>query len=102
MIFGYSTNAFVKFSLLESIEKIAKLGFKGVEIMGDRPHLYPPDFGPDKIAELKAALDKHQLKITNINSFTLFAVATPTCRRLSNRTKSAVISACATPRRAWP
>jgi len=74
MIFGYSTNAFVKFPLLESIEKIAKLGFKGVEIMGDRPHLYPPDFGPDKIAELKAALEKHQLKITNINSFTLFAV----------------------------
>jgi len=74
MIFGYSTNAFVKFTLLESIEKIAKLGFKGVEIMGDLPHLYPPDFGPDKIAELKAALEKHQLKITNINSFTLFAV----------------------------
>jgi len=74
MIFGYSTNAFVKFSLLESIEKIANLGFKGVEIMGDRPHLYPPDFGPDKIAELKAVLNKHQLKITNINSFTLFAV----------------------------
>jgi len=44
MIFGYSTNAFVKFTLSESIEKIAKLGFQGVEIMGDRPHLYPPDF----------------------------------------------------------
>jgi len=74
MVFGYSTNAFVKFSLLESIERIAALGFKGVEIMGDRPHLYPPDFGPDQIAELKAALARHRLKITNINSFTLFAV----------------------------
>ena len=74
MIFGYSTNAFVKFSLLESLERIARLGFKGVEIMGDRPHLYPPDFGPDKIEELKTALVKHQLKVTNINSFTLFAV----------------------------
>jgi len=74
MIFGYSTNAFVKFSLLDSLERIARLGFKGVEIMGDRPHLYPPDFGPDKIEELKAALVKHQLKVTNINSFTLFAV----------------------------
>lgn len=74
MVFGYSTNAFVKFSLLESLERIARLGFKGVEIMGDRPHLYPPDFGPDKIEELKAALVKHQLKVTNINSFTLFAV----------------------------
>ncbi len=74
MVFGYSTNAFVKFSLLESLERIARLGFKGVEVMGDRPHLYPPDFGPDKIEELKAALVKHQLKVTNINSFTLFAV----------------------------
>ena len=74
MIFGYSTNAFVKFSLLDSLERIARLGFKGVEIMGDRPHLYPPDFGPDKIEELKTALVKHQLKVTNINSFTLFAV----------------------------
>ena len=74
MVFGYSTNAFVKFSLLESIACIAGLGFKGVEIMGDRPHLYPPDFGPEKIDELKAVLAAHQLKITNINSFTLFAV----------------------------
>ena len=74
MVFGYSTNAFVKFSLLESIERIAKLGFRGVEIMGDRPHLYPPDFGPEKIEALKNKLDRHRLKITNINSFTLFAV----------------------------
>lgn len=74
MVFGYSTNAFVKFSLLESLERIARLGFKGVEIMGDRPHLYPPDFGPAEIQELKAALTKHRLKVTNVNSFTLFAV----------------------------
>ena len=45
MDFGYSTNAFKKFTLIDSIEKIARLGFKGVEIMCDRPHLYPPDFG---------------------------------------------------------
>jgi len=74
MVFGYSTNAFVKFSLFESIERIANLGFKGVEIMGDRPHLYPPDFGPDEINRLKTTLAKHELKVTNINSFTLFAV----------------------------
>jgi len=74
MVFGYSTNAFVKFSLFESIERIANLGFRGVEIMGDRPHLYPPDFGPAEIGRLKTTLAKHQLKVTNINSFTLFAV----------------------------
>lgn len=74
MIFGYSTNAFVKFPLAESLEKIADLGFEGVEIMGDRPHLYPPDFGAREIAELQAILRRRGLNVTNINSFTLFAV----------------------------
>ncbi|MEJ2658973.1 MAG: sugar phosphate isomerase/epimerase, partial [Desulfobacterales bacterium] len=74
MIFGYSTNAFVKFSLIESLKKIAALGFRGVEIMGDRPHLYPPDFEPADLARIKENLKKYDLKVTNLNSFTLFAV----------------------------
>ena len=74
MIFGYSTNAFVKFTLFESIEKIADLGFKGIEIMGDRPHLYPPDFSAEDLDRLAALLSDREMKITNINSFTLFAV----------------------------
>jgi len=74
MIFGYSTNAFVKFSLYESLEQIAALGFRGVEIMGDRPHLYPPDFDAADLVHIKAILDKDHLKVTNLNSFTLFAV----------------------------
>ena len=74
MILGYSTNAFVNFSLEESIERIAALGFAGVEIMGDRPHLYPPDYGPAALEKLKAVLSRHRMGVTNINSFTLFAV----------------------------
>ncbi|MEE8540278.1 MAG: sugar phosphate isomerase/epimerase family protein [Desulfobacterales bacterium] len=74
MIFGYSTNAFVKFSLLESISRIAALGFKGIEIMGDRPHLYPPDFGARDIERVKQTIQVFDLNITNLNSFTLFAV----------------------------
>ena len=74
MIFAYSTNAFVKYSLLESLKKIAGLGFKGVEIMGDRPHLYPPDFKDTDMARVKETLETHRLNVTNLNSFTLFAV----------------------------
>jgi sugar phosphate isomerase/epimerase len=74
MIFGYSTNAFVKYSLFESLEKIAQLGFRGVEIMADRPHLYPPDFETPDVARINEILQKHNLKVTNLNSFTLFAV----------------------------
>ncbi len=74
MILGYSTNAFVNYSLEESIEKIAALGFAGVEIMGDRPHLYPPDYDEAAVERLRAILARHRMKVTNINSFTLFAV----------------------------
>ncbi len=74
MIFGYSTNSYVKFTLFEAIERIANLGFRAVEIMGDRPHLYPPDFKEKNLARLKGLIEKLDLKVININSFTLFAV----------------------------
>jgi sugar phosphate isomerase/epimerase len=74
MVFGYSTNAFVKYDLLDSFDRVARLGFTGVEIMCDQPHLYPPEYDDDKLAEVKASLKKNGLKPTNLNSFTLFAV----------------------------
>ena len=74
MVFGYSTNAYVNYSVKESLERIAALGFNGVEIMCDRPHLYPPDFDAAALADLKSVLDSCHLQVTNLNSFTLFAV----------------------------
>ena len=74
MVFGYSTNAFVKFPLIDAVARIARLGFKGVEIMADRPHLYPPDVDESEFQRLKQTLDACGLKVTNLNSFTLFAV----------------------------
>jgi sugar phosphate isomerase/epimerase len=75
MILGYSTNAYVKYSLIDSFKHIADLGFKGVEIMCDRPHLYPPDYrrNSDR-TDIKNTVDRLNLKVTNLNSFTLFAV----------------------------
>ena len=63
MVFGYSTNAFVKFPLFEAVEKIARLGFKGVEIMGDRPHLYPPDFDDAELARLNKLLQEYEISV---------------------------------------
>lgn len=74
MVFSYSTNAFVNYSLSEALKLIAETGFQGVEIMCDRPHLYPPDAGEKDLEQLKKQLDKLELKITNLNCFTLFAV----------------------------
>jgi len=74
MIFGYSTNAFTQYSLPEALLKIAGLGFSGTEIMCDRPHLYPPDYAQEDLDGIKQALDANNLSVTNLNSFTLFAV----------------------------
>ena len=74
MIIGYSTNAFVRFSVFEAVRKIGRLGFRGVEIMCDRPHLYPPDYDRENLTRLKTLIGDQGLKVTNLNSFTLFAV----------------------------
>ena len=74
MVFSYSTNAFVKYSLSEAVKLIAQTGFKGVEIMCDRPHLYPPDATKQDLEKLKQLLESLNLTITNLNCFTLFAV----------------------------
>jgi sugar phosphate isomerase/epimerase len=74
MVFGYSTNAYVKHPLLETIDRIARLGFGGVEIICDEPHLYPPDYNKKRLRDLKDAIGKNRLRVTNLNSFTLFAV----------------------------
>jgi sugar phosphate isomerase/epimerase len=71
---GYSTNAFVKYPLSHAIDMIAHLGFGGVEIMADRPHLYPPDWESQGLLQLKNLINGKGLRVTNLNSFTLFAV----------------------------
>jgi len=74
MILGYSTNAYTRFPLDEAVTRVAALGFKGVELMCDRPHLYPPDFKSPQLEALKRQITGAGLKVTNLNSFTLFAV----------------------------
>ncbi len=74
MTLGYSTNAYTHYPLLDAFTRIARLGFKGVEIMCDRPHLYPPEYDDARLDEIGNALAHHNLKVTNLNSFTLFAV----------------------------
>ena len=74
MVFGYSTNAYVKYPLIEAIDRIARLGFGGVEIICDEPHLYPPDYNENGMKDLKRTIEKNRLRVTNLNAFTLFAV----------------------------
>jgi sugar phosphate isomerase/epimerase len=75
MKFAYSTNAFKRYTLEESITLIKEIGFDGVEIMADQPHLYPSDYqSPNKLVPLKNLLKEKGLAVSNLNTFTLFAV----------------------------
>jgi fructoselysine 3-epimerase len=42
MKLAFSTNAFTSYTLPESISEIGRLGYKGVEILADVPHAFPP------------------------------------------------------------
>ena len=42
--------------------------------MADMPHAYPPDMSDERLARLRSQLIAHNLPISNINAFTLFAL----------------------------
>ena len=52
MKLGFSANAFSKYSLLHSIEKISNTGYDGIEIVLDEPHAFLP-LTKKKITQIK-------------------------------------------------
>lgn len=70
---AFSTNAFKKNTLEEAIEAIAAIGYRGVELMADVPHAYPPSMPAGRRAAVKEQLKRLGLAVSNVNAFTLFA-----------------------------
>src|SRR5919199_4151999 len=71
---AFSTNAFKRYSLEDSIREIAKVHYRGVEILCDVPHAYPPFFTDANIRSLKQTLMSLNMEISNLNAFTLYAI----------------------------
>lgn len=61
------------------MKAIARIGHRGIEIMADIPHAYPPDLTYSDVRRIRRALKMHDLKVPNINAFELFAQG-DTCR----------------------
>jgi sugar phosphate isomerase/epimerase len=74
MEFAFSTNAFKKFSLIDTINILSEIGYNGIEILCDIPHAYPKTLTNSDINELKQLLSKLKISISNLNAFTLFAI----------------------------
>lgn len=71
---AFSTNAFKKFPLEHAIRSIVQVGYKGVELLCDVPHAYPPLFEDGKIASTRKLISELGAEISNLNAFTLYAI----------------------------
>lgn len=74
MDFAFSTNAFKKFSLSDTINVLSEIGYRGIEILCDVPHAYPKTQSGPEISEIKQLLSKLRISVSNLNAFTLFAI----------------------------
>jgi len=74
MLLSFSSNAFKKFSLDNAIREISKIGYKGVEILCDIPHAYPPQFSEEQAKKIKNLISDLNIRISNLNAFTLYAI----------------------------
>ena len=67
---GFSTNAFTKFSLSETIEIISDVGYEGLEIVADVPHAFLP-LTNEKLKQIKHDLEIRKLLVSYINANTV-------------------------------
>ena len=77
MKLAFSSNAYMHFSIEETIRKIAELGYTGIEILADVPHAWPAFLLEERKHSIRDHLEKTQLEISNINAFMMNAVADP-------------------------
>lgn len=74
MKLAFSSNAYLRFSFNDAAQKIAKLGYQGIEIMADVPHAWPAFMLEEQKQGIRNALKSNNLAISNINSFMMHAV----------------------------
>ncbi len=77
MKLAYSSNAYLYYSVEETIARIAALGYAGLELLADVPHAWPAGVLPERIGAIRTCLDQHGLAIANVNAFMMNAVADP-------------------------
>ena len=67
---SFSTNAYVRFSVFEAVERIGAAGFEAVEILADVPHLYAPSVDDALLDDLRRRIISAGLRTSNINANT--------------------------------
>ncbi len=69
---AFSSNAFKKNTLTEAIDSIGAIGYRGVELMADLHHAWPPTFDAARRRDAHKQLGDLGLIVSNVNAFTCF------------------------------
>jgi sugar phosphate isomerase/epimerase len=77
MQLAFSSNAYLRYSIEETIRRVAAIGYKGIELLADVPHAWPAGLLPERVDAIRRALDDAGLTISNVNAFMMNAVADP-------------------------
>ncbi len=74
MKLAFSTNAYLRYSFTTAAERLAAIGYRGIEIMADVPHAWPAFLLEEQKQAIRDALGKHGLAISNVNAFMMNAI----------------------------
>jgi sugar phosphate isomerase/epimerase len=77
MQLAFSSNAYMHFSIEDTIRKIAEMGYTGIEVLADVPHAWPSFLLEERKQSIREHLERWQLTISNVNAFMMNAVADP-------------------------
>ncbi len=77
MKLAFSSNAYLRFPVEETIRRIAGLGYRGLELLADVPHAWPAGLLDEQKRAIRDALARHRMAISNVNGFMMNAVADP-------------------------
>lgn len=77
MNLAFSSNAYMHFSVEETIRRVAEIGYRGIEILADVPHAWPVGLLPERRQSLRDTLARHGLMVSNVNGFMMNAVNDP-------------------------
>jgi len=77
MNLAFSSNAYQRYSIEETIRRIAALGYRGLELLADVPHAWPAGLLEAEKQAIRQCLARHDLAIANVNAFMMNAVADP-------------------------
>lgn len=73
--FAYSSNAYTRFPLERAIDEIAEIGFDGIEILADIPHVNPLRATARTADRVAARLCRRGLAVSNVNANTNLALS---------------------------